>query len=47
MLARQLSSAEAQRLTAIASEGAATCTGLMRYLRSQTARDNAGIRAKP
>ena len=35
-----------RRLTLIASEGAATCTGLMRYLKTQAAQENAGGRKK-
>lgn len=46
-LAALIPEADAARLAAIAGEGAATCTGLMRYLKTQTARDNAGVRSKP
>lgn len=41
-----LAAIDARRLTLIASEGAATCTGLMRYLKTQAAQENAGVRAK-
>ncbi len=45
-LAGLLPAPEAARLVALASEGAATCTGLMRYLKSQAAQENAGLRVK-
>jgi len=45
-LAGQISAKDAERLTLLASEGAATCTGLMRYLMSPAAAQNAGLRVR-
>jgi four helix bundle protein len=45
-LAGQISGEEAQRLILLAREGAATCTGLMRYLKSPAALQNAGLRVR-